>query len=144
MNRDSYDINYPARKTYMSCGYDFEAPYDVDLKPGEWITIDTGIRFDGFEVMTMMIGNLIVDNWYMMLTPRSGLSTRVGLRLRNTVGIIDQDYRDNILVTVTVDEPYSLKKGERFVQGIIMPYLVWSDECTPREERKGGYGSTGQ
>lgn len=125
------------RATFGSAGYDFTCPETVELKPGEWTDIDTGVRFDGSE-------EVFLERWFMMIVPRSGLSNRYGFRIRNTVGIIDSDYRDNIKVKVTVDEPYTLKKGERFVQGIVMPFRIFDDEIKPTEERKGGFGSTGK
>ena len=125
----------PKRQTLGSCGYDFYAPEDVVLTPGEWTTIDTGVRFDGSEDVT--------TNWFMMVVPRSGLGSKYGFRFRNTVGIIDQDYRDTIKATVTVDVPLTLKKGERFMQGIILPYGVFGNEEEPTAIRTGGHGSTG-
>ena len=141
------DTVIPMRATLGSCGYDFRCPHDVDLVPGEWTMIDTGVSFDGTEVVT---GDLLrngepvpIQKWFMILTPRSGLGVKYGFRLRNTVGVIDQSYRDPILATVTVEKPLSLKKGDRFMQGIILPYLIFQDEVAPTKERKGGHGSTG-
>lgn len=125
------------RATLGSAGYDFTCPETVELKPGQWTDIDTGVRFDGSE-------EVFLDRWFMMIVPRSGLSNRYGFRIRNTVGIIDSDYRDTIKVLVTVDESYTLQKGERFIQGIVLPFRVFDDEIKPTEERKGGFGSTGK
>jgi dUTP pyrophosphatase len=71
------------------------------------------------------------------------------LRLANTVGIIDSDYyfSDNeghIMAKIAVegDQPVLLKVGERFMQGIFIPYgITYTDKAT--EVRNGGFGSTG-
>lgn len=127
-------IEKPRRATKGSAGYDFFSPDTYVLTPGKWTMIDTGVRLTDDDV----------GDWFMMIVPRSGLSNKVGFRIRNTVGIIDMDYRDTIKAMVTVDEPYTLQRGERFMQGIILPFGTFKDEIEPTEERKGGHGSTGR
>lgn len=136
----------PKRQTRGSCGYDFYAPEDIVLTPGEWTTIDTGVRFDGKELVESLIDypvNLFQAGWFMMIAPRSSYGRDYGLRFRNTIGIIDMDFRDTIQATITVDVPLIIKKGQRFMQGIILPFGVFEDEEIPDAERKGGHGSTG-
>ena len=75
-----YDtIKLPKRATIGSAGYDFYAPFDIQLQPGETIKIPTGIR------VTME------PNFVLKLYPRSGLGFKYRLQLNNTVGIIDSD-----------------------------------------------------
>ncbi len=132
----------PKRATKGSAGYDFYSPYDVQLTPGIWTDIDTGVRLDGDEVVD---GNEErICQWFMLAVPRSGLSNKYGFRIRTTVGIIDMDYRDTIKAKVTVDVPYTLKKGERFMQGIVIPFGRFVHEIPPTNERMGGFGSTGR
>ena len=64
------------------------------------------------------------------------------MRFANTVCIIDQDYRDDIMIQMIADEDLVIKKGERFAQMIFMPYLTLMDEVLPVAERVGGLGST--
>ena len=157
MKSDFGDEYIPKRATYGSAGYDFYSPEEYELKPGEWVTIDTGIRFDGTEgvhysymhrpipkegVHTMCVE--YPNQWFMMIVPRSGLSFKYGLRIINTVAIIDSDYRDTIKLKITVEEPYTLKKGERFAQGIITPWYSFNVEIQPERKREGGFGSTGE
>lgn len=127
----------PRRATIGSAGYDFFSPDEYDLKPGEWTTIDTKVRFDGEEDVPYL-------KWFMMIVPRSGLSFKYGLRIINTVAIIDMDYRDTIKLKITVEAPYRLAKGERFAQGIILPFGIFRDEIKPETTRNGGFGSTGR
>lgn len=151
-------VKMPRRSTKLSAGYDFFSPGEFELRPGEWTMIDTGVSLDDYdEVLRFDVESEVhedgveiyeddheVGRWFMMLVPRSGLSAKYGFRLRNTVGIIDMDYRDTIKAMVTVDEPYKLIKGERFMQGIIIPFGVFRCEIEPTEGRKGGHGSTGR
>lgn len=151
-------VKMPRRSTTLSCGYDFFSPDTYELTPGEWTMIDTGVRFDGTEYPHIThTGRPLPDDgcahtmsisypalWFMMLAPRSGLSAKYGFRLRNTVGIIDMDYRDTIKAMVTVDVPYTLSKDEKFMQGIVLPFGVFNHEIKPTEKRTGGHGSTGR
>lgn len=143
----SDEVNVPARATKNSAGYDFYAPCDIPLKPGKWITVDSGIRFDGTEKFSIgnggRGGKTNVPRWFMLLAPRSGLGTKYGVRFANTVGIVDQDYRDPIKFTMTASAPYTIAKGERFAQGIFIPCLILEGEDDPEQERTGGYGSSG-
>lgn len=127
----------PRRQTIHSAGYDFYLPHDIRLLPREWTTFSTGIRFTD----DISPG---VDRWVMELYPRSSYSLRYGLRIRNTVPIIDQDYRGEIMMSLTADVPLDLKAGDRVVQGIFKPYLVLDGEIEPESVRDGGIGSTGE
>lgn len=145
------------RKTFDSAGYDFTCPENITLHPGEWVKINTGVRLtdDDCPVTTIAfprpdLGETVYEEkeymcrrWVMLIVPRSGLGMKYGLRFRNTIGVIDQDYRDDIIVDVTVSEELALKKGDRFCQGIVVPFCRFEDEVVPTEERKGGIGSTG-
>ena len=138
-NQGCYDkIKMPRRATVGSAGYDFYAPFDFTLNPGEEITVPTGIRAE-------------IDMGYvLMLYPRSGLGFKYRLTLNNTVGVIDSDYfhSDNeghIFCKITCDakeeKEVLLKKGSAFVQGIFLEYgITFDDEVT--ELRNGGFGST--
>lgn len=134
------NLRLPKRSTKGSCGYDFVCPFDVALNPNESIKIPTGIRCK------------IDDGWVLKLYPRSSLGFKYKMQLDNTVGIIDSDYynSDNeghILVQITNDSKYGkilkIKSGDRFLQGIFLPYgIVKNDNVT--DIRNGGFGSTGK
>lgn len=134
--------NIPKRATKGSAGYDFYSPEDISLIPGVWTNIDTGVRLD--DDLAIDGNDERIRQWFMMVVPRSGLSNRYGFRIRNTVGIIDMDYRETIKVKVTVDMPYTLEKGERFLQGILIPFGRFAGEIVPTAHRIGGFGSTGR
>ena len=131
-------LKLPKRATKGSAGYDFYAPFDITLAPGETIKIPTGIR------VTME------PNYVLKLYPRSGLGFKYRLQLNNTVGIIDSDYyfSDNeghIFAKITNDtnenKTVLLKQGDAFMQGIFIEYGITMDDDTT-EIRNGGFGST--
>lgn len=132
------DIKLPLRATKGSAGYDFYAPFDISLKPGQTIKIPTGIRVN------------MLDNYVLKLYPRSGLGFKYRLQLNNTVGIIDSDYyySDNeghIFAKITNDsnegKEIFIAKGTGFMQGIFVEYgITYDDDVT--EIRNGGFGST--
>lgn len=139
---DNYkNISIPKRKTLYSAGYDFSCPMKIELVPGETKVIPTGIKVDLSE-------NGTNEGYYLSLYPRSSYGFKYGLRLDNTVGIIDADYYNNpsneghILVAVQVDKPVTIEAGTSFCQGIIHEYFVFGDEVLPEESRVGGIGST--
>lgn len=131
-------IELPARATKGSAGYDFKAPMDIKLKPGETIKIPTGIRCR------------IEDGWVLKLYPRSSFGFKYRLQLNNTVGIIDSDYfgsnnEGHIMVKITNDSNegkiVKISQGQGFVQGIFVHYGITVDDNV-NDERNGGFGST--
>ncbi len=134
-----YDnLKLPQRATQGSAGYDFFAPFDIILKPGETIKIPTGIRCK-MEL-----------NYVLKLYPRSGLGFKYRLQLNNTVGIIDSDYyySDNeghIFAKITNDsnenKTLEIKANTGFMQGIFVEYGITFDDDT-KSVRNGGFGST--
>lgn len=80
LNMFNYVLKLPERATKGSAGYDFVAPFDITLSPGQTAKIPTGIRVK------------MEPGWVLMIFPRSGLGFKYRLQLNNTVGIIDEDY----------------------------------------------------
>ena len=91
---------------------------------------------------------VIPTSVFLGLYPRSSLGFKYGMRLLNTVGIIDSDYAHNesneghIMVGIICSKPMRLEQGTKFCQGIIQPYFVMEDDQADGE-RTGGMGSTG-
>ena len=137
--REIYEnIQLPRRATSGSAGYDFFAPYDIDLAPGETAKIPTGVRVR------------IAEGWLLSLYPRSGLGFKFRLQLDNTVGIIDSDYyfSDNeghIFAKITNDSKENktlhIAAGTGFMQGIFTEYGITEDDAADGI-RNGGFGST--
>ncbi len=126
------NVKIPTRSTVGSCGYDFYMPYDVELKPFETKSFNSGVKVD------------IDEGYFLALYPRSSIGIK-GIMITNTVGIIDSDYEGEILATLTNNtmNHIELKKGERYMQGIFQPYAITDDDNTTGE-RVGGLGSTGK
>ena len=132
------NIKLPRRATAGSAGYDFYAPEDIKILPGEIVKIATGIRVE------------MEPEWVLKCYPRSGLGFKYRLQLNNTVGIIDSDYfySDNeghIFAKLTNDtkegKTVEIKAGTGFMQGIFVEYGITMDDDVT-EERNGGFGST--
>ena len=131
-------VKLPRRATAGSAGYDFYAPVQIFLAPGENVKIPTGIRAE------------MEAGWVLKCYPRSGLGFKYRLQLNNTVGIIDSDYffSDNeghILVKMLNDgregKRVELAAGMAFAQGIFMEYGITEDD-EAEGIRNGGFGST--
>lgn len=134
------DAIIPTRGTIESAGYDLYAYLDKDeiiIKPMQTVLIKTGIAIE------------IPSGYYGALHTRSGIGTKRNLRLANCTGIIDSDYRGELLVAVYNDSNQGqiLNNKERFAQIVIMPYLKYDinvvDELNTPQENHDGFGSTG-
>ena len=131
-------ISLPVRATAGSAGYDFFAPVEITLQPGETVKIPTGIRVE------------MEQDWVLKCYPRSGLGFKYRLQLNNTVGIIDSDYfySDNeghIFAKLTNDtnegKTLVIPAGTGFMQGIFVEYGITVDDAA-EGVRNGGFGST--
>ena len=131
-------LKLPGRATAGSAGYDFFAPADIVLNPGETAKIPTGVRV------------WMEQDWVLKCYPRSGLGFKYRLQLNNTVGIIDSDYyySDNegqIFAKITNDsnegKTVEVEAGDGFMQGIFVQYGITLDDDVT-EVRNGGFGST--
>ena len=134
------DIKHPKQGTAFSMGMDFFAPYDITLYGGNSEVIPTGIRW---------VVNKADGNVGLIIVPRSGLGFKHGIRLENTVGVIDADYQfaDNEgHIMIKLHNPSNktvyISKGKAFAQGIVLPYII-CDGAESDESRTGGFGSTG-
>ena len=90
------------------------------------------------------------ENWVFMIDPRSSIGFKTGLRLSNSVGIIDEDYRGElgVLYDNISDSDYEIKAGDRIAQGWIQPVYrfkpIQVDKLKETERGSGGFGSTGK
>lgn len=135
-----YDnIILPKQGSKYSAGMDFFAPYSMKIPAETAIIVPTGIRW---------VTDVHSKDKVLMLAPRSGLGFKYGVRLSNTLGIIDADYCDaentgHIMIKLynPSSETISIMRGKAFAQGIITQYFICQDaECD--DDRTGGFGST--
>lgn len=131
----------PERGSKYAAGYDLSACIPdlerVIIHPGETVKIPSGLAVK------------IPDGYFGGIYARSGLSTKQGLRPANCTGIIDSDYRGEIIVALHNDsnEIRVIEHGQRIAQLVIQPYLnVEFEEVDKLEETErgdGGFGSSG-
>lgn len=132
---DQGHIEMPSRKTKQAAGYDICSAINKTILPGEKQVIPTGLTA------------YMKDDEFLGIYIRSGLAYSKDLTLQNCVGVIDADYYGKeikVMVRNESQEPFEIKVGHRIAQGIFHKYLTVDDDGTSKkEERKGGFGSTG-
>lgn len=135
------DAMIPSRGSEQAAGYDLYACLGgfekCEIRPNTTMKIGTGIAAE------------IPEEYFGAVFARSGLATKKGLRPANCVGVVDSDYRGEIMVALHNDdkEPQTIQAYERIAQLVILPYLNVSfkevDELSDTERGEGGFGSTG-
>ena len=110
---------------------------EVVIAPHETKLIHTGIAM---EIPAGLVG---------LIYARSGLASKRGLAPANKVGVIDSDYRGEIMVALHnhSDAPQTVAAGERVAQIVFAPYYTAEfnlvDELSDTVRGEGGFGSTG-
>lgn len=130
----------PFKATEGSAGADLFACLEetIVLSAGERRLISTGI---GVEISEGFGG---------FVFPRSSVAGKHGISLANCVGVIDSDYRGEILVPLINhgNADYEIKDGDRIAQLVILPVETaqyeLSDSLSDTERGTGGFGSTGK
>ncbi len=131
----------PFRATNGSAGLDLCAAIEepITLKGGATAVIPTGIAIA-----------LPSNEYGAFIFPRSGLAVKHGIGLLNSVGVVDSDYRGEVMVGVInqISEEYVIQPGERIAQMVIMPVSMMPveevSELDDTVRGDGGFGSTGK
>ncbi len=129
----------PEQATVGSAGADLHACISepVEIAPGETKAVGTGLSAE------------IPLGYAGFIFARSGMATKRGLAPANKVGVIDSDYRGELIVALHNhgSEPAVVSPGERIAQLLIMPVAsvryVLADELEDTARGAGGFGSTG-
>ena len=127
----------PRRATPGSAGYDFFAPCDFVIPAHDKSPIiDTDVMIE------------LDDDKVMLCDVRSSYGFNQNIRLINTIGIIDSDYykKGGVIKCILVnesDEDFHVRKGDRFMQGVITNYYTVENDEIMNSSRIGGIGSTG-
>lgn len=109
----------------------------VSILPGQTILIPTGLSME------------IEEGFAGFIYARSGLATKRGLAPANKVGVIDSDYRGQVMVSLHnhTDMPQCVEPGERVAQIVFAPVyqaeFAMVDALQETERGTGGFGSTG-
>lgn len=136
-----YIGNYqpPKKQTVGSAGIDLfnNTDKDITIKPGEYAIVSTGFYVE------------IPEGYVGLLFARGSLGYKYGCTLTNSVGVIDSDYRGEVMARITniSQAPHTIKAGERCVQLVIMPILnteYVEEELSDTERGVCGFGSTGR
>lgn len=110
---------------------------EIVFAPGETRLIHTGIAME------------IPEGYVGLVYARSGIATKRGLAPANKVGVIDSDYRGEIMVALHnhSNTEQRIEANERIAQIVIAPYLtvnfIETDELNNTLRGAGGFGSTG-
>ncbi len=128
----------PTYGTEYSAGADlYNLNTPVIVEPHATVLVHTGIAVE------------IPEGYCGLIFARSGLATKRGLAPANKVGVIDADYRGEVMVALHnhTDKPASVEAGERVAQLAIVPFLKAeyeeSAELSDTVRGEGGFGSTG-
>lgn len=135
----------PTRGSEEAAGWDLYAyapeeyeDYQFTIYPNEVIKVRTGVAIE------------LDKGTAALVLPRSGLATKQGLRPANTPGLIDSDYRGEVIVALTndSDQPQRFWAGERIGQLVVIPYITDTfaivEELSDTNRNTGGFGSTGR
>ncbi len=129
----------PTYGTEYSAGadlYNLDTP--VEIAPHATVLIHTGIAME------------IPEGYCGLIFARSGLATKRGIAPANKVGVIDADYRGEIMVALHnhSEVTATVEAGERVAQLAVVPFLkaelVECEELSDTLRGAGGFGSTGK
>jgi len=136
----SLNVTPPSYASEGSAAFDFPYPDGLPqlrIAPGQMLPVPTGLYVE------------VPKGYQLLLFARSGNAFRHRVSLQNGVGIIDSDYRGEIvgLVSNAGPAPFFIDPGDRFMQGQVLPVIhtifVPSDSLSQTERGAGGFGSTG-
>jgi dUTP pyrophosphatase len=130
----------PTRGSAHAAGYDLYACMAEDavtIEPHGTAKLGTGLAF------------ALPEGTFGAVFARSGLASKEGLRPANCVGVVDCDYRGEVIVALHNDSPSprTVTRGERIAQLVLLPYLPMAfeeaDALSETVRGAGGFGSTG-
>ena len=129
----------PTYGSEYAAGADLYAAIDnpVTIAPGATEFIGTGLAME------------IPMGYAGFVYARSGLSCKEGLAPANKVGVVDADYRGEIIVALHnhSDNPVTIEPKDRIAQIVLAPYITADfnevEELDDTERGEGGFGSTG-
>ncbi len=134
-------VDMPKYQSEFSAGADLCACIDepITISPHQRALIPAGIAI---EMERSGFGAFIFA--------RSGLASKKGICLANSVGVVDSDYRGEIKIALlnTSEDAYTVEPFERIAQLVIMPVEIAEFECadslSETARADGGFGSTGK
>lgn len=133
------DAIIPTQGSKYAAGYDLYAAIDapITIKSEETVKIGTGLAFE------------LPEGFFAGIFARSGLATKQGLRPANCVGVVDCDYRGEVIVAIHNDSNRNtvIAPGDRIAQMILLPYQSMEftevNDLNETDRGDGGFGSSG-
>lgn len=130
----------PTRGSEYAAGVDLYAAIDrpIWVAPHSTVKIGTGLAFE------------LPEGVFAAIFARSGIATKRGLRPANCVGVIDSDYRGQVIVALHNDTQYDrdIVPGERIAQMVLLPYYSMDfnevNELSDTTRGEGGFGDSGR
>lgn len=137
--RLSPEAKIPVYSSPEAAGADLCALSETPLviKPGETAMVHTGIAIE------------VPQGYAALIFARSGLASKRGLAPANKVGVVDSDYRGEVMVALHNHSglEQTVEQGERVAQLVIVPYLraefTETEALSQTQRGEGGFGSTG-
>lgn len=131
------DAVIPQYQTSGAAGFDLHSIEHKIIMPGETVLIGTGLAFE------------IPPGTEMQIRPRSGISFKTKIRVANSPGTIDDDFRGEVKIILdnTGYLPYTVEIGDRIAQGVLAPVthglFAIVEELSETSRGAGGFGSSG-
>ena len=134
------DAVIPKYQSKGASGFDLHALEDLVFAPGDTKLVKTGLAFS------------VGPGYEMQVRPRSGYSLNTPMRVANAPGTVDEDYRGEVCIIITMSagssySQFKISKGDRIAQGVICPVVQADMEVVEyldeTQRGSGSFGSTG-
>jgi len=128
----------PKYETIGAAGMDLSSNEDIEIAPSASVAVKTGLFLE------------IPEGYEVQIRPRSGLSAKTSMRVANSPGTIDSDYRGELCILMwnTGSISYKINAGDRIAQAVLceVPQIEWNQvfELCSTERGVNGFGSTGK
>lgn len=128
----------PTRETPGAAGMDIRSVESISIYPGKTVLIGTGLAFE------------VPEGYELQVRPRSGLSAKTDLRIANSPGTIDSDYRGEVKIimsNVSMARSFKVNAGDRIAQLVLAKVpqcdIIEVQELGDTKRGEAGFGSTG-
>lgn len=132
------DAVIPQYESAGAAGFDFVTIEPITIEPHSIALIPTGLVIQ------------TPKEYMLVITPRSSMPKKTGLRMPHSIGVVDSDYagpEDEVKIQVhnPTDQPITLEQGQRIAQGIFVPVsqAQFQEVTEINTQTRGGFGSTG-
>ena len=131
------DAIIPTRGSAKASGLDLYALEATEIQAGDRQLVKTGVAFG------------IPEGYEIQVRPRSGLSLKTGLIVKNSPGTVDQDYigECSVIMANIGERTEKIKAGDRIAQAVLVPVAIPEleivEELSNTERGSNGFGSSG-